>query len=201
MQIYWVYDFHLAEQYDREQKKLLTLIHNNYITKIQLRAKRLSENKVTTWVKSIIDTLEKAQLSLPIYINDYARIAQNFQLTGVHLGKHDQNVDEIKNTYPNLKIGYTCHNKNDVLYAQKHHVNYIGCGTIFPSNTKKDLIPKGIDFLKKILPITHIPIYPIGGINSTNIHLLHKNKIKQVALASSLFQDYYLDEAKKIHIL
>ena len=69
-------------------------------------------------------------------------------------------------------IGASCHSVEQAQLAEKLGCTYITIGHIFPTDCKKDLAPRGTDFLKDICKSVSIPVYAIGGINSDNFSLV-----------------------------
>ena len=65
-------------------------------------------------------------------------------------------------------IGTSVHSKEELLEAMNYGVNYAFVGHIFESSCKKDLEPRGLEFLNSLLSFSQIPLYAIGGINVQN---------------------------------
>ena len=55
-----------------------------------------------------------------------------------------------------------------------------------PSNTKKELTPVGIDYLRKGFNQTLLPAFAIGGINSSNINKLNQIKNLRIAISDAI---------------
>ena len=47
--------------------------------------------------------------------------------------------------------------------------DYLTAGHIFPTDCKKGLAPRGIDFLQNICQTVQVPVFGIGGIHPGNI--------------------------------
>ena len=71
-------------------------------------------------------------------------------------------------------IGRSTHCLEDIKKAEREGCDYIGIGPIFPSETKKQLNPIGIDYLKKGLSETRLPYYSFGGMNNSIITKLNQ---------------------------
>ena len=56
--------------------------------------------------------------------------------------------------------------------AQSLGATYITAGHVFPTDCKKGLAPRGLDFLKKTCAAVGIPVYAIGGVCSGNYSLV-----------------------------
>lgn len=66
-------------------------------------------------------------------------------------------------------IGASCHSIDELVEAQNLGCTYATVGHIFATDCKKNLEPRGINFLTEILDVATVPIYAIGGINRENI--------------------------------
>ena len=151
---------------------------------IQLRDKNSSfEEKLK--IAQIIRLLTYDYNALFI-INDSVELAVKSHADGLHLGINDGNIKEIKENYPNLIIGYSCNNLDDVNIANKY-ADYAGIGPYTNTSTKKDirqiLGSKGIYKLNKAL---NIPSVAIGGINSINAKDVLSSNVSGLAVSSYL---------------
>ena len=55
--------------------------------------------------------------------------------------------------------------------AQKLGATYISAGHIFATDCKKDLPPRGLEFLKEVCNSVTIPVYAIGGIKLSDVQM------------------------------
>ncbi len=67
------------------------------------------------------------------------------------------------------EIGASCHSLEDAREAQRLGCTYITAGHIFPTDCKKGVPSRGLDFLRQVCESVSIPVYAIGGIDSGNI--------------------------------
>lgn len=154
------------------------------VSTIQLRDKYSSiEEKLK--IAQIIRLLTNEFNALFI-INDNVELAVKTNADGIHLGINDGNIKEIKENYPNLIIGYSCNNLDDVNIANQY-ADYAGIGPYTNTSTKKDirqiLGSKGIYKLNKAL---NIPSVAIGGINSENAKDVLLSNVSGLAVSSYL---------------
>ena len=49
--------------------------------------------------------------------------------------------------------------------AQQLGADYLIAGHIYPTDCKKDLPPRGLNFLREVCGAVSIPVYAIGGIH------------------------------------
>jgi len=106
------------------------------------------------------------------------------------LGESDMPLSYARKLLGDGKIiGITATNINQAKRAERHGVNYIGVGAIFPTVTKTDAPLLGIDKLKTIVKELKIPVVAIGGITAHNAKLILKLGVSGIAFASSVFKD------------
>ncbi len=171
------------------------------VSTIQLRDKNSSfEEKLK--IAQIIRLLTYDYNALFI-INDSVELAVKSHADGLHLGINDGNIKEIKENYPNLIIGYSCNNLDDVNIANQY-ADYAGIGPYTNTSTKKDirqiLGSKGIYKLNKAL---NIPAVAIGGINSENAKDVLLSNVSGLAVSSYLCasEKPYEDAVKLMDII
>ena len=82
------------------------------------------------------------QYGVPLLVNDRLDIALLAGADGVHLGQSDLPVAEARKLAgPDFLIGATAHNVAEAIKAQRDGADYLGCGAVFTTVTKKDTVP------------------------------------------------------------
>ena len=121
--------------------------------------------------------LEKAKVlcklchryQVPFIVNDRLDIALLSGADGVHLGQDDIPVAEARKLVgPDYIIGATAHNVQEALAAEAAGADYLGCGAVFPTTTKLDTVPLGLEGLCAIRQAVRIPIVGIAGVTENN---------------------------------
>ena len=133
---------------------------------LQLRLKRLTS-------RQLLDTARKirricAQNSCLFFVNDRLDIALLSGADGIHVGKTDLPVEDIRHMGADLLVGVTCRKPQDALAAQSAGADYIGSGSVFGSQTKPGLPVIGVRGLQRIVRTVEIPVVGIGGIALDN---------------------------------
>ena len=67
-----------------------------------------------------------------------------------------------------LRTGVSVHSIDEAIIAERWGADYITAGHIFVTDCKKDIPPRGLDFLREICHRVRIPVFAIGGINKSN---------------------------------
>lgn len=155
-------------------------------TIVQLREKNLSEDEIIETAKKLKTVCCK--YSVPLIINDSIRIAYKSGADGVHLGLTDGDIIYARRILGEKAIiGATAHNLHEAQAAWAAGADYLGCGAVFGSSTKKNTVPLSFDALKIICTQISIPIVAIGGINAENAMKLKDCGIDGIAVVSALF--------------
>ena len=87
----------------------------------------------------------------------------------MHLGQSDLPVAEARKLAgPDFLIGATAHNVAEAIKAQRDGADYLGCGAVFTTVTKKDTVPLGLEGLRLICETVKIPVVGIAGVTAEN---------------------------------
>ena len=152
---------------------------------IQYREKLLNDKEKISQAKFLASLCKKYN-SLFI-VNDRIDIALAVDADGIHLGQEDMPTKIARELLGAEKIiGRSTHCLEDIKNAEAEGCDYIGIGPIFPSETKKQLNPIGIDYLKKGLSETLLPAFAIGGMNKSNITKLNQINNLRIAVCNAI---------------
>ena len=152
---------------------------------VQLREKCASSLEFYEIAKEVKKVTDK--YNVPLIINDRIDIALAIDASGVHLGQSDIPCSIARKILPKGKIiGVSAHNLKEAEKALKDGADYLGCGAVFNTSTKKDVTTLSYEGLKEITDNINIPIVAIGGINENNIITLKGSGINGVAVVSSI---------------
>ena len=152
---------------------------------VQLREKYASSLEFYEIAKEVKKITDK--YNVPLIINDRIDIALAIDASGVHLGQSDIPCSIARKILPQGKIiGVSAHNLKEAEKALKDGADYLGCGAVFNTSTKKDVTTLSYEGLKEITDNINIPIVAIGGINENNIITLKGSGINGVAVVSSI---------------
>ncbi len=156
------------------------------VTCVQLREKHAEEELL---LREAFELRELCtQYKVPLIINDRPDIAIKVQADGVHVGQSDMAISEARKILGDqYLIGGSAHNVAEALAAQRAGADYIGCGAIFGSSTKRDATNLSPQELRAICKVVSIPAVAIGGISLDNVETLRGTGIAGVAVVSGLF--------------
>ena len=183
------------------------------VTLVQYREKNGPGKGMLEKARKLIALCHK--YNVPLLVNDRLDIALLSGADGVHLGQDDIPVAEArrmadlffaKGSAPHTEncaaahtagstlpltgsrfiIGATAHNVEEALAAEAAGADYLGCGAVFATHTKKDTVPLGLDGLKAIRQAVHIPIAGIAGITTENYQQVLGTGADGVAVVSAI---------------
>jgi len=163
-------------------------------TIVQLREKDVTSREfyaIAAKIKAITD-----KYNVPLIINDRLDIALAVGAFGVHIGQSDMPCIIARQVLGKDKIiGVSVHTLEEALEAEKDGADYLGCGAVFSTSTKKDATNVSYDQLKEIKARVKIPVVAIGGINEKNLAQLKESNIDGVAIVSAILGKENIKEA------
>lgn len=141
------------------------------VSMVQLREKQASSLNFYNLALKIKEVT--ARYNVPLLINDRVDIAIAADADGVHIGQSDLPAAIVRRMLGNDKIlGVTAAAPELALKAQADGADYIGCGAVFPTATKKDARTRGVEAYWETKRAVKIPAVAIGGIQKENVRLL-----------------------------
>ena len=155
------------------------------VTLVQYREKNGPGKGMLEKARKLIALCHK--YNVPLLVNDRLDIALLSGADGVHLGQDDIPVAEARRMAgEDFIIGATAHNVEEALAAEAAGADYLGCGAVFATHTKKDTVPLGLDGLKAIRQAVRIPIAGIAGITTENYQQVLATGADGVAVVSAI---------------
>lgn len=169
---------------------------------VQLRMKDADKEEIKAVARKAKEICKKNDVIL--VIDDYADIAKELELDGVHLGKKDMPVDEARKLLgEEFIIGATANSFEDIEALRHTDIDYIGLGPFRFTSTKKNLSPViGIEGYAEIMrrkaeSSINIPIVAIGGICYDDINDIMDTRINGIAVSGSLINAENMTEETK----
>nr|GLL23898.1 thiamine biosynthetic bifunctional enzyme TH1, chloroplastic [Ipomoea trifida] len=141
---------------------------------------------------------------VPLLINDRIDVALASGADGVHVGQSDMPAHVARALLgPDKIIGVSCKTPKQAHRAWAEGADYIGCGGVYPTNTKENNRTIGLDGLKSVCLSSRLPVVAIGGIGISNaeaVMALGVPNLKGVAVVSALFdRECIATETRKLH--
>ncbi len=104
-----------------------------------------------------------------LFVNDRVDLALAAGADGAHLGPDDLPVRIARKLVPpGFLLGYSTSCPSEARSAADEGADYIGCGPVFETNTKRDAGPAiGLAGLAAVVRAATVPVVGIGGITPT----------------------------------
>lgn len=152
----------------------------------QVREKDLTDRDLCSLVRQCV--ARAAGSLMRILVNDRLDIAVAAGAHGVHLGGHSVDTETVRAAAPgDFIIGVSTHNDDEIRAARG--ADFITFGPVYSTASKaKYGPPVGPDALRRIISEGALPVFPLGGINETNLGEILSLPVRGVA-AISLFQN------------
>jgi thiamine-phosphate pyrophosphorylase len=131
---------------------------------IQLRNKGDSARELRTAGESLIPLVRQA--GGLFFVNDRLDVALALEADGLHVGPDDLPVAAVREAAPEgFLIGRSADVPLVALQAVADGADYIGCGTVFSTETKQDAgAVIGVEGLRRVVEAVSVPVVGIGGI-------------------------------------
>ena len=124
-----------------------------------LREKDLSESAYAELAEKVLD------ITGNIILHTYVNTARDLGHMKIHLPMRLLEASDISGFDT---VGASVHSVEEALRAQELGASYITAGHIFATDCKKDIPPRGLEFLRDVCSAVEIPVYAIGGITPQN---------------------------------
>jgi thiamine-phosphate pyrophosphorylase len=155
---------------------------------IQLREKDLSGKELFILAEKTRRLCQRYKAAL--LINDRLDVALAIDAAGVQLGKTSLPLPDARALLGDQRfIGASVHSLEEAQNAQRGGADFIVFGPVYFTPSKAAFgAPQGVAALKKIVEITRLPVYAIGGIKPDNISEVRSVGVTGVALISAIVE-------------
>ncbi|MCB2354643.1 thiamine phosphate synthase [Clostridium estertheticum] len=133
---------------------------------IVLREKDLSENDYKDLATKVLEICKENNTEC--ILHTYYKVARELNCKKIHLPLH------VLKSKPDIckgfdEVGVSIHSVEEAIEAVNLGATYIIAGHIFATVCKKDIPPRGLNFLSSVCSLVNIPVYAIGGILPANV--------------------------------
>ncbi|MBI3315246.1 MAG: thiamine phosphate synthase [Candidatus Omnitrophica bacterium] len=151
---------------------------------VQLRDKNGSAQDILSFCRQ---ALKITAGRIPFIVNDRVDLVCLSGANGVHLGQEDIPCSQARRMMgPKAMIGVSCQTYEHARKAQNEGADYIGFGSVFKTQTKPDRHPMDLGVLGRVVGQARIPVFPIGGINRSNVGVLTAMGIQRAAVCRDI---------------
>lgn len=105
---------------------------------------------------------------------------------GVHVGQDDLPCRAVRSIAPDLLIGVSTHNAEEIRRAQEDGCSYLNIGPVFPTGTKSlPMASLGPDMVDLLMKDVHVPFSVMGGIKYGHLPQLRRMGIRHIAAVTA----------------
>ncbi len=153
---------------------------------IQYRAKERSPEERRRDLVVLLSAAGPA--GVPVVVNDDPELAAEVGAQGVHLGAGDPSPEEARDLLgSDAIIGVTVHSAGELRGIDISLVDYVAVGSIFPSPTKPDVRPVGMELIGEASRLGEgTTVVAIGGIDAGNIEAVFDAGADGAAMISAI---------------
>ena len=155
---------------------------------VQIREKDLGTRPLIDLAKNLISQIQKQQGK--VLLNDRIDLVLALEADGVHLRSDSLPLPLARRILGQKKlIGISTHSIDEIRKAENEGADFAVLGPINETPSKRIYGPPlGLSTLEKACRATHLPIFAIGGINSTNVHSIMSAGAYGIAVISAILQ-------------
>ncbi len=158
------------------------------VTLLQYRNKQGTAREILSHARELKRVLPS---SVTLFLNDRADLAIAAGFHGVHVGQDDLSPEGARLVVgPEMLVGTSTHNPEQLQVADKAPVDYLAIGPIFTTRSKANPDPVvGLDGLRAVRKLTCNQLVAIGGITRENCRSVIEAGADSVAVIADLLID------------
>jgi thiamine-phosphate pyrophosphorylase len=137
-----------------------------------------------------------------LFMNDRADLAVAAGCAGVHVGQDDLSPESARLVIgPNLLLGVSTHNPEQLQAAEATSANYLAIGPVFNTSSKERPDPVvGLEGVRRARSLTRKPLVAIGGITRQNARSVIDAGADSVAVIADLLHEPRKSAEEFFHI-
>jgi len=161
---------------------------------LEAGAKILQYRHKQNWTQTHYEEAERlrslcAEAGVLFVLNDRADFAHLLG-AALHVGQDDLSPVAARRIMGDEVMGFSTHNKRQLVRANEEPVEYLSIGPIFPTQSKLKPDPVvGIDGIRTLRPLTKRPLVAIGGITLANAQEVIDAGANAVAVISGILPE------------
>lgn len=159
---------------------------------LQLRAKDVSAREILALLRALGPICR--QRGVPLVANDRADLAALAGCEAVHIGQEDLPYELVHRIAPQLSVGISTHDTEQLERALASRPRYVAYGPVFETTSKMNADPvvglEGLRAASRLARAAGVPLVAIGGITLSRVH-----ELVDLADACAVIGDLYLPDA------
>jgi thiamine-phosphate diphosphorylase len=134
-------------------------------TALQLRAPELPDDELLRLARDLAESCRRA--GVLFLVNDRVDVAVAASAGGAHVGQGDDLDGARERLGPERVLGISVDDTEQAVAARTGGADYLGV-TVWPSPTKPEAPPLGLEGIAEIAAASGLPVVGIGGIRAAN---------------------------------
>jgi thiamine-phosphate pyrophosphorylase len=159
---------------------------------LQVRAKNVGAREMLGILRALGPMCR--QLGVRLVANDRADLAALAGCDAVHIGQEDLPFELVHRIAPQLEVGISTHNVDQLTRALACKPHYVAYGPVFETVNKMNPDPvvglEGLRQASRLARAARVPLVAIGGITLSRVH-----ELVDLADACAVIGDLYLPGA------
>ncbi len=160
------------EKYGRDFLKTLERVLQKGVRLIQLREKTLPDGELYRLALKVRELTKRYGALL--LINERLDVALAVGADGVHLPERSLPPSVVKRVAPKLLVGFSAHDLESALYAEREGADFITLSPIFKTSSHPQAKPLGTAKLREVCSRVSVPVYALGGVSWNRIKTCYK---------------------------
>lgn len=157
---------------------------------LQIRDKKSPAAETFELSQTVLTRCRQKNLKPKVLINDRVDIALALPADGVHLAGKSLPASVVRQLRDRASwngiIGCSIHSFDEALEAAAAGVDYITFGHIYASESHRDVAPRGLRALARIVEAVPLPVIAIGGIDASNVLPVLETGVSGVAVIGAV---------------
>jgi thiamine-phosphate pyrophosphorylase len=149
----------------RAHGEIATAAVDGGATAVQLRAPELADDRLLPLASVLARLCGVA--GVLFVVNDRVGVAVDCDAAGAHVGQDDDAHAARGRLGPERILGVSVSSPQEARAAEAAGADYLGV-TVWPTKTKPEAVPVGLDGLRAVTAATTLPVVGIGAIDAGN---------------------------------
>jgi thiamine-phosphate pyrophosphorylase len=150
---------------------------------VQLRAPEHRDDELLPLAQELADRCRER--GVLFIVDDRVELALACGAAGAHLGQADPWAEGRARLGPDLVLGVSVEDAAQASAAAAAGADYLSV-TVFPTATKPEAVPRGLEGVRRISAATRLPVVGIGGIDAANARLVLDAGATGIAVVSAV---------------
>lgn len=167
----------------------LKIALENGLMMIQVREKQLSNADLKLFVEHIIEVAAPYQAKVFVSshsIHSDLNLLHELNATGVHFTA--QHLMQLQQKPDGVLCGASCHNSQELARAEALALDYVMLSPVQVTLSHADANPLGWDQFSDLIAGCSLPVYALGGMQATDLHIARSYGAHGVAMQRSVWR-------------